>query len=903
MVISASWQHSWRIHSLFFVLLCALICYHPIVQRRVVARFVSIFERECKVSFDSQEATFHPLTGSLVFKRVAITKNGSERPLLMAQQGSLSFAPVQSMLCLKLIFESSIVGMRIPVGQGIEGVLDVVDFFKALLASSSPYVALRGLKLSEISMGDIQAQVHVESGTEQSHQSPDLSVMQGDLCFPVIPSVKVPVRIGKLVVGIPLGSGTRRFVGELFGRADKSFFVVREGEHLKALVEYNPERISYRAILPVDDIAACVDGLFPDKKVLERYAPYRSFGKAQDVLLKLRGVYVPEQRSGKMEFASSHYRSQEITSIHGMVIHKDFQVLCDTRCVLREGLSLKGRLFADARRKSMKAFLFNDNPSTVFFGKALIPRRGFGLLVKSGTLGNFIGRYTLNAHDPEYHKQVLVGMGGIFSVHDEQLCLAGKLNKKTMYGLGTFSPGARLRRLVILDEKNNIDVDVKSSGEHDEHLSGEISRHCMRHIIPREARLVMGGDGGNVAFELNQGLMPVKLSGSVSLVDSNYCFFGCSNPLISARASFDLDFMLKAATVSDIECVYSSGLMSSKEALLNWSSDGISYLHLPVVVSDVFINKDKDFCAIVDGECSMDWIDGGAHRIDGAFVIKKSLINSPAFAGSSSGRSFVMSPHVEGANVQKDLKIDANISIKTLEPTVITMPILHTRAHVDARLGGYVRGDGSLHPKVSGTVRLDGGVLDVLGRPLRIMKGTIDLLPNQSDNPIIDFLAYTHVKQYKIAIHGSGSLLQPSFVFESNPPLSQEQIIGLVLSGSEYSDINQQLPGIFLQSIHKVIAPGEQSAEKSAFFQSLVKSLRYIQLLPYQDSISSQKTVKARLNIDLGPHLRALVHKDIFGKEAVALQVEYDVSDELNLRLLRQSSGQVGAEAEVRFKF
>jgi hypothetical protein len=27
------------------------------------------------------------------------------------------------------------------------------------------------------------------------------------------------------------------------------------------------------------------------------------------------------------------------------------------------------------------------------------------------------------------------------------------------------------------------------------------------------------------------------------------------------------------------------------------------------------------------------------------------------------------------------------------------------------------------------------------------------------------------------------------------------------------------------------------------------------------------------------------------------------VSDELNLRLLRQSSGQVGAEAEVRFKF
>lgn len=902
-MVTATWRPSWQLHTLFFVLLCALSCYHPSIQRRVVAGCVSTFERECNVAVTSREAIFHPLTGSIVFYYLAITKEGNPKPILAAREGSFSFAPAQSLLCGKVILEASIAGMRIPVGRGLESILDVVDFFKALLATSSEYIAIRGLRLRDISMGDVSATVNVESATEQTSSDPECSVMQGDLCFPVIKSIKSPARIGKLVVGIPSSTGTRKIVGELYGREDKSFFALREGQHLRALIEYSPDKISYRAVVPADDIAECIDGLFPGKGIAEKYAPYRTFGRAQDALIKCRGEYAPEQKSGKLEFASSHYRTNEPTAVSGTVVHKNSQILCEGRVVVREDFALKGRFIADAKRKALRAFVFNQTPIKTFFGRAFLPPRGFCVLLKSGTLNTLIGRYVFNVYEPEHRKELSVGMKGIFSLHDGQLSAAGNLNKKTMYGLAAFENGPRLKRFVVLDERNNVDVDVKSSGLDDGQLQGKVSKRCMHHLIPRDIRSVMSGDSGNMSFNIDQSQMPVKVSGELAANDSNYCFLGCSNPLISAKALFDVDFMLKAATVSDVECVCSAGVVSSKEILLNWSSDGISYMHVPVMVNDLFINKERDFYAVVDGECSMDWIDGGKHRLDGSFVIKKSLINSVEFVDSSPvGRSGAL-PYVELPSSQAPVGIDANIVVKTEEPAVINIPILRTRAHVDVRLGGYLRSDGALQPKFSGTVRLDGGVLEVLGRPLRIVKGSVDLLPNQSDNPIMDFLAYTNVKQYRIAIHGSGSLLQPNLVFESNPPLSQEQIIGLVLSGSEYSDINQQLPGIFLQNIHKMINPGLQGGEKGAIFQPLVKSLRYIQLLPYQDSISSEKTVKARLNIDLGPHLRALVHKDIFGKEAVALQVEYDVSDELNLRLLRQSSGQVGAEAEIRFKF
>ena len=902
-MIPTTWQRSWRVHLFFALLFITLIGYHPSIQKAVVAKCVLAFERECGVLFEAKNAALHVGLGSIAFDGISITKLGHPRPILMAQHGSLSFAPAQSLLCGKIILESSIVGMKIPVNRGLQSVLDVVDFFKALLATSSPYISIRGLSLSDISVGDVSASVSVQAGSEKTETISDVSIMHADLKFPVIKSFKSPVRIGKLIVGVPCEGGVRKVVGELYGRADKSFLLVREGDFVRAMVEYSPDKLLYRAVAPADDLIALSDGMFPGKNISEKYAPYRTFGRAQDLLLKCRGEYSPSQKAGNMEFASSHARSAEVSSLRGKVIHGQTQLLAHAQLSLREDLALSGRVFADWKKQSVRASFFNHAPVKTFFGNVLIPPRGFSLAMKTGTFNNILGKYSLKACDPEYEKKSIVSARGIFSVHDGQISSVGNVNKKTMYGLGSFDVGPRLKRFVVLDEKSVVEVDIKSQGELHEHVAGTFSKKFVRLMLPEGFRSIMSGDVGPLSFEINQGMMPSQLCGEISLGASNCCILGCSNPLISARGMFDLDFMLKAARVFDVEFVCSSGVISSKEMLLNWSPEGPSYVHVPVVVNDLFINKDKDFCAVLNGECSMDWIDGAKHRLDGAFVIKKSIINSFEFADSAPAQRGAALPYVASLGKKAPLAIDANISIKTLEPTIINTATLKTRAHVDVKVGGCVRGDGSLSPKLSGTVRLEGGVLDVLGRPLRIMKGSIDLLSNQSDNPIIDFLAYTNVKQYRIAIHGSGSFQQPNFVFESNPPLSQEQIIGLVLSGSEYADINQQLPGIFLQNIHKILTPGSQKADKNTLLAPLISSLRYVQLLPYQDNVSSEKTVKARLNIDLGPHLRALVHKDIFGKEAVALQVEYDVSDELNLRLLRQSSGQVGAEAEIRFKF
>jgi|GEM_PF-2379561 len=903
-ILDSPWRISWKVHLFFVIFFCSVATYHPSIQRRVIAHCEKLFEEESKARLVFGGAVFHALSGSVVFKDVAVQRQGAIKPLLTARKTSVSFAPIQSLLCNKFIFESSVVGICVPMDRGINGVLDVIDFFKTLLATSSEYVSLRGLKLYDVSLGEVGMQALVQSSRAVSAESWGIVVSEGDLKFPTVHHSPTPTRIGKLAFKVPTLDGDRIISGELFGRGEKTVFVLREGDFVKGLFEHTDTLLKYRFMVPADDLVSCAHALFPEKKIRERYAAYRSVAQTQDMLIKCSGELDIPADKGRLTIASSHYRAQSPTAILGTIVHDAKRCEWHGDVVLNQQCELKSDVTIDVEKKTFNLGMYNKKTIALPGSSYTIPARNLRCSLKSASLGALAGRYDVCARADTNQKNV-VQAKGLFSLHDDQISVAGSLNKHTMYILASTAQGGfRLRRLLVVDDKKNVDVHVKSSGSLDERCEGTISQQCVYRCLPGVFRSWLTGNVGKISFSIDQKEMPMRCVGDVGLVDSACCLLGSSNPLLSARMKFDVDGVLKAATLSDIDLTLSSGSLSSKEILLNWSSEGISFLHFPLKVSNVFVNKERDFGAIVDGSCSVDWIDGGKYRVDGAFVVKKSQLSSLEFMSNAPVTDEgTIVPFVETQKKDGDLGIDGNIMIRTQEPTVVNLPTLRTKVHADVRIGGYFRSDGRILPKVAGSLRLDGGVVEILGRPLRIMKGSVDMLSSQTDNPLIDFFAYTNVKQYRITIHGSGSLLQPNIIFESNPPLSQEQIIGLLLSGSEHADINQQLPGIFLQNIHKMLSSGEQSGQGRSVWQPLLNSLRYVQLVPYQDNLSSQKTVKARLNIDLGPRVRALLHKDIFGKDAVAMLVEYDVSDELNVRLMRQSTGMLGAEAEIRFKF
>jgi hypothetical protein len=89
----------------------------------------------------------------------------------------------------------------------------------------------------------------------------------------------------------------------------------------------------------------------------------------------------------------------------------------------------------------------------------------------------------------------------------------------------------------------------------------------------------------------------------------------------------------------------------------------------------------------------------------------------------------------------------------------------------------------------------------------------------------------------------------------------------------------------------------------SKFFTKLAKPFQYIQLTPNFIDQTGRGGIKGTLSVDITPQLHAQVQKDINLQEDLSFQIEYYLTDNLNLKAIRDARGDVGAQAELSFKF
>ena len=115
-----------------------------------------------------------------------------------------------------------------------------------------------------------------------------------------------------------------------------------------------------------------------------------------------------------------------------------------------------------------------------------------------------------------------------------------------------------------------------------------------------------------------------------------------------------------------------------------------------------------------------------------------------------------------------------------------------------------------------------GGVVSTYNRAFRVQQATVSFAPAQGLDPFLDLRAFAHVTNpdpdptrnavgsadITITVRGPANDLATGsgITFASNPPYSQEQIVGLLLDASVFGAVNfgQQGNGVFLRG-----APGE----------------------------------------------------------------------------------------------
>ena len=169
----------------------------------------------------------------------------------------------------------------------------------------------------------------------------------------------------------------------------------------------------------------------------------------------------------------------------------------------------------------------------------------------------------------------------------------------------------------------------------------------------------------------------------------------------------------------------------------------------------------------------------------------------------------------------RDWKFD--VTIKTKDPFLIRGNLANGGAVVDLHLIGT-----GLHPGLQGSVRLQNVEATLPFSRLEIAHGFLYFDPSDSLNPKIDLHGTSVLRDYTIHVYIYGTSLAPEVVFNSEPPLPQEEIISLLATGTTREELtgnNNVLAGraasLLVQQVYRKVFKKGQSTQSNSVFDRL----------------------------------------------------------------------------------
>jgi hypothetical protein len=240
-----------------------------------------------------------------------------------------------------------------------------------------------------------------------------------------------------------------------------------------------------------------------------------------------------------------------------------------------------------------------------------------------------------------------------------------------------------------------------------------------------------------------------------------------------------------------------------------------------------------------------------------------------------------------------------NLSLLSRRPLQIKTSFLEAEAKVECLIKGTKE-----HPEISGAIIIAKGTLAFSYKPLYITHAKIYLSPQEIDDPTLELRAKNKIKKFDITLTVSGTLKHPSIKFESSPSLTEDQIVTLLVTGSESAALTAVVPAMLMQNVYGLIfGPAEKSKGIQKYFRTILDKLHYIRVVPSVGDQKGKGGLRAAVEVELTDRLRGSIEKNFSSAEDSKIEVEYDLSDEVSVRGVKDQKGDLGAEIEMRLKF
>ena len=355
------------------------------------------------------------------------------------------------------------------------------------------------------------------------------------------------------------------------------------------------------------------------------------------------------------------------------------------------------------------------------------------------------------------------------------------------------------------------------------------------------------------------------------------------------------DVQEKKLTFADVVCGLHRGSIVSSRSVIGFNDAyAINFVHIPVLFDSCFVSWQKDLFTIVSGHLVYKRKDKSS-ELKGTLIADKSQLKGNLFSPELQ-RSLLYSP-VSSQTQASDVALDLHVMSRS--PLHVKTAFLNAQAHVDIAIKGNI---GS--PHIAGIIDVPSGELKFPYKPLVISHGKIFLVPEAPDDPLIELTAKNKIKKYSVGMHISGSLQDPHIYFDSSPVLSEQQVISLLLAGSEESSFNLLMPTLVMQNIQTIIfGPAQTDSKLTTYFNNLFKPLAAVRIVPRFTDESGRGGLRGAIEVSVNDRLTGLIQKNFSLPEDTVFEVDYAISDDVSVRGIKDEHGDLGGELEMRWKF
>lgn len=501
--------------------------------------------------------------------------------------------------------------------------------------------------------------------------------------------------------------------------------------------------------------------------------------------------------------------------------------------------------------------------------------------------GFVTGAYRVAA-EHKYKKNKLLSTGNL-KIEQGQASLEG-ICGDTQYNATVDLCRRYLRSFDCYDAAKKCLMSMQAAPDNAAHVTGTIEIDCVQKLLATlyEYDLQASGTLSFDAWFADTVRANVQLNKGTIRIPHIY------NLITGMRAHIAYNPTEQIGTIANLTCLLHKGSIVIDHA--TFAHDGNKMLHwyLPLVLKNCLVTFNRTLFASISGQLTGFYCSGELPRLQGALFLDKSHIKENIFANAFQKRIAGFS---QAALIDDTIACD--ISLETIAPLSVDTPFLKADARMAVTVSNTVN-----DPKITGELNVESGSLLFPYRPLAITKGVVTMTKERPDDPLIELVAQNQVRNHDITMQVTGSLLQHHLMFESTPPLTEQQIIALLLVGSEQESLNIVMPTLIMTNLASLVFGSLRSESMlERCFRRFMQPFKDIHIIPRFSDQTSRGGVRGAIDIEVNDRWRAMIQKNFNLTEDTRFELEYQISDDVQLRAIRDEHRDMGAEVEMRFKF